>query len=45
MNCDLTALVQTELSSAGLEIDPDYELSHVQLIKAAKVIMYQLYLL
>lgn len=45
MKCDLSALVQTELSSTALEVDPDYELSHIQLIKACKVMMYQLYLL
>lgn len=45
LKCDLTALVQAEFLNYAIELDKDFELSHVQLIKAAKVIMYQLSLI
>ena len=43
--CDLTALVKAKFLDLAVELDKDFDLSHEQLIKALKVIMYQIALM
>lgn len=43
--CNLTALVKARYLDVAVELDKDFDLSHEQLIKALKVIMYQIYLM
>lgn len=43
--CDLTALAQSTLTPAAMENDPDFELTHFELIKAVKLITYQVNLI
>ena len=43
--CDLQALADTAFKDEGVESDPDFELSHFQLIKVVKILTYQMTIL
>ena len=38
--CDLQGLADTAFKDEGIENDPDFELSHFQLIKIVKILTY-----